>query len=149
MRKAIHKPSSCNTQRRCSLYHASYRARLRLLLARQGRPVTCDSTFFLANVKEHATLSAEASVDHVVKVRYTEEHENRAADRGCCVSTCCASWIYSRGGIMRAGKNQSGKLTHSRNQWILQYRLRVRRKPTAKVECLVFERTESPLSAAP
>ena len=26
---------------------------------------------------------AEASVDHVVKVTYTEEHENRAADWGC------------------------------------------------------------------
>jgi hypothetical protein len=46
---------------------------------------------FLDNVKEHATLSAGASVDHGVDVETTLEHENRAADRGCCVSTCCAS----------------------------------------------------------
>ncbi len=43
------------------------------------------------NVKEHATLSARARVDHGVEVETTLEHENRAADRGCCVSTCCAS----------------------------------------------------------
>jgi len=40
------------------------------------------------NVKEHATLSAGASVDHGVKVETTKDHVNRAADRGCCVSTC-------------------------------------------------------------
>ena len=44
-----------------------------------------------ANVKEHATLSAGASVDHGGEVGITEEHVNRAADRGCCVSTCYAS----------------------------------------------------------
>jgi hypothetical protein len=38
---------------------------------------------FLPNVKEHATLSARASVDHWVEVKATEDHENRAADRGC------------------------------------------------------------------
>jgi hypothetical protein len=43
---------------------------------------------FLANVKEHATLSAEAHVDHGVEVGIEIEHVNRAADRGCCVSTC-------------------------------------------------------------
>ena len=42
----------------------------------------------LQNVKEHATLSAGASVDHGVGVETTQEHENRAADRGCCVSSC-------------------------------------------------------------
>ena len=42
----------------------------------------------LANVKEHATLSAGASVDHGVKVETTKNHVNRAADRGCCVSAC-------------------------------------------------------------
>ena len=29
-----------------------------------------------------------ASVDHGVDVETTEEHVNRAADRGCCVSSC-------------------------------------------------------------
>ena len=43
---------------------------------------------FWPNVKEHATLSAGARVDHGVSVGITEEHVNRAADRGCCVSTC-------------------------------------------------------------
>jgi hypothetical protein len=42
----------------------------------------------LANVKEHAPLSARARVDHGVKVETTEDHVNRAADRGCCVSSC-------------------------------------------------------------
>jgi hypothetical protein len=43
---------------------------------------------FLANVKEHATLSAGASADHWVEVKTTGYQVNRAADRGCCVSTC-------------------------------------------------------------
>jgi len=42
----------------------------------------------LSNVKEHATLSAGASVDHGVEVETTEDHVNRAADRGCRVSSC-------------------------------------------------------------
>ena len=42
--------------------------------------------------KSTQPLSAGASVDHGVKVGITEEHVNRAADRGCCVSTCSA-WI--------------------------------------------------------
>ena len=42
---------------------------------------------FVANVKEHATLSAGASVDHGVDAGITKDHVNRAADRGCCVST--------------------------------------------------------------
>jgi len=46
------------------------------------------------NVKEHAPLSARASVDHGVGIETTGEHENSAADRGCCVSTCWASWIF-------------------------------------------------------
>jgi hypothetical protein len=45
----------------------------------------------LDNVKEHAPLSAGASVDHGVDVETTQEHENRAADRGCCVSSCSES----------------------------------------------------------
>jgi len=48
----------------------------------------------LENVKEHATLSAGATVDHGVEVETTEEHVNRAADRGCCVSTCSALGIH-------------------------------------------------------
>jgi hypothetical protein len=35
------------------------------------------------NVKEHATLSARAHVDHGVEVRARKGHVNRAADRGC------------------------------------------------------------------
>jgi hypothetical protein len=45
----------------------------------------------LSNVKEHAPLSARASVDHGVEGETTGDHVNRAADRGCCVSPCCAS----------------------------------------------------------
>ena len=41
-----------------------------------------------SNVKEHAPLSAGARVDHGVDVETTEDHVNRAADRGCCVSSC-------------------------------------------------------------
>ena len=37
----------------------------------------------VANVKEHATLSARARVVHGVKVECRESHVNRAADRGC------------------------------------------------------------------
>jgi hypothetical protein len=48
----------------------------------------------LPNVKEHATLSAGASVDHTVEVETTEGHVNRAADRGCCVSACSASSVH-------------------------------------------------------
>jgi hypothetical protein len=48
------------------------------------------------NVKEHATLSAGASVDHGVDVETRKEHVNRAADRGCCVSPCSASCILLR-----------------------------------------------------
>jgi hypothetical protein len=36
-----------------------------------------------SNVKEHATLSAGASVDHGVDVEVTKGHVNWAADRGC------------------------------------------------------------------
>ena len=39
--------------------------------------------FLLANVKEHAPLSARAHVDHGVEVITKEDHENRKADRGC------------------------------------------------------------------
>jgi len=47
--------------------------------------------FFEHNVKEHAPLSAGASVDHGVEVGITADHVNRAADRGCCVSSCSPS----------------------------------------------------------
>jgi hypothetical protein len=40
-------------------------------------------SFDSANVKEHATLSARARVDHGVEVECRKGHENRAADRGC------------------------------------------------------------------
>ena len=51
--------------------------------------------FILANAKEHAPLSASANVDYGVEVITTEDHENRAADRGCRVSSCSASSIYA------------------------------------------------------
>ena len=38
--------------------------------------------WFFINLKEHATLSAEVYVDHGVELEATEEHANRAADRG-------------------------------------------------------------------
>ena len=38
-------------------------------------------------------MEAGASVDHGVEVETTGKHVNRAADRGCCVSTCSASSI--------------------------------------------------------
>ena len=50
-----------------------------------------ESNIFLPNVKEHATLSAGARVDHGVEVKITGDHVNKAADRGCCVSSCSAS----------------------------------------------------------
>ena len=49
---------------------------------------------FNMNVKEHAPLSAGASVDHGVEGETREDHVNRAADRGCCVSSCSASEIH-------------------------------------------------------
>jgi hypothetical protein len=55
---------------------------------------------FLPNVKEHAPLSARASVFHGVDVETTEKHVNRAADRGCCVSSCSHFPILVR--ILRA-----------------------------------------------
>ena len=62
--------------------------------------VTCDSVvrtlkkfghpepIFTSNVKEHATLSAGASVERGVEVKTMEDHVIRAAGRGCCVSSC-------------------------------------------------------------
>ena len=52
----------------------------------------------MANAKEHATLSAGASVDHGVEVETTGEHVNRAADRGLTGSACSASWGSRDGG---------------------------------------------------
>jgi hypothetical protein len=53
----------------------------------------------LANVKEHAPLSAGASVDHGVEDVIMEDHVNRTADMGCCVSTCS---LYSASDKRRA-----------------------------------------------
>jgi hypothetical protein len=39
-------------------------------------------------------MEARASVDYGVDVKTTGDHVNRAADRGCCVSTCCASYFW-------------------------------------------------------
>ena len=46
-----------------------------------------------ANVKEHAPLSAAASVDSGTGGKTTDGHENRAADRGCCDSACSTSSV--------------------------------------------------------
>ena len=48
----------------------------------------CHGLISLENVKEHATLSAGAHVERGVDVETTEDHVNKAADRGCCVSSC-------------------------------------------------------------
>jgi len=47
----------------------------------RGRSAAVD--FDWVSVKEHATLAAGANVDHGVDVKTTENHVNRAADRGC------------------------------------------------------------------
>lgn len=47
----------------------------------------------MPNVKEHAPLSAGAGVDHEVGVETTGEYVNKAADGGCCVSSCSLSSI--------------------------------------------------------
>jgi hypothetical protein len=60
-----------------SVYFANLRA----------RPILA-TVLGMANVKEHATLSARASVDHGVEVETTGEHVNRAADRRCSGSAC-------------------------------------------------------------
>lgn len=48
----------------------------------------CHRVNSLEIVKEHATLSAAASVGNRVGVEITDNQVNRAADRGCRVSTC-------------------------------------------------------------
>ena len=70
----------------------------RLLQGFQGELLLVHVLISLQNVKEHATLSAGASVDHGVDVETTKEHVNRAADRGCCVSSCSPSLIFHSGG---------------------------------------------------
>ena len=52
-----------------------------------------DRDVSLSNVKEHATLSARASVDHGVDVETTDEHVNRAADRGCVSRLVLRSYL--------------------------------------------------------
>jgi hypothetical protein len=54
-----------------------------------------DSTEATATFKEDAPLSARASIDHGGKAKTTEDHVNRAADRGCCVSSCSALLFVS------------------------------------------------------
>jgi hypothetical protein len=51
---------------------------------------------FLQNVKEHATVSAGAKVDHGVRVETTGNHVNRAADRGCVSRLVLRSFLTSR-----------------------------------------------------
>lgn len=53
-------------------------------------------SFFLANVKEHATPLAGASVETGVKVHTKGDVADRAASGGCCVSTCCASYVDAK-----------------------------------------------------
>jgi hypothetical protein len=60
-----------------------------------------ESLHYLQNVKEHATLSAGASVDHGVGVETAEKHGNRAADRGCCVSSC-SPWLVCFGRVFKS-----------------------------------------------
>ena len=57
------------------------------------------SFILLANVKEHAPLSARASVDHRVKVEARDEHVNRAADRGCVSRLVCAQHGHVVNGV--------------------------------------------------
>jgi hypothetical protein len=59
----------------------TYWARYDLSAARIGWEAA--RKFISENVKEHAPLSAAASVDYGVGVETTVEHVNRAADRGC------------------------------------------------------------------
>ena len=42
-------------------------------------------------------MEAGASVDHGVEVEATEDHGNRAADRGCCASACGAENLLRLG----------------------------------------------------
>ena len=67
---------------------------------------------FWQNVKEHATLSAGASVDHGVEVESTEEHVNRAADRGCCVSSCSACLLFVWNEVHDEGKSLYLNVVH-------------------------------------
>ena len=50
--------------------------------------ILAEVIFISSNVKEHAPLSAGAGVDNGVEVETTEDHVNRAADRGCWISFC-------------------------------------------------------------
>jgi hypothetical protein len=93
--------------------------------------IECWVYIILPNVKEHAPLSAGASVDHGVEVETTGEHEKRAADRGCCVSTC--SLLDSDGG--RSCMTGFGKLLDAVHEYIdlnpsLELSLRVSEKTT-------------------
>jgi hypothetical protein len=68
-----------DTDKAPATWFNEYRFSSALLGSRGGD----DLFIFLSNVKEHATLSAGASVDHGVEVKTTKDHDNRAADRGC------------------------------------------------------------------
>ena len=71
--------------------------------------------FSIASVKEHATLSAGARVDHGVKVETTKEHVNRAADRGCCVSSS-ASDSFADDGLIPIEEPIEGFPTEDTNE---------------------------------
>ena len=57
------------------------------------------------NVKEHATLSAGARVDHGVSVETTEDHVNRAAGRGCVSRLVCAQHGHVVNGVQVPCRN--------------------------------------------
>jgi hypothetical protein len=63
---------------------------------------TTDTAHFIyePNVKEHATLSAGASVDHGVEVKAKIGHTNRAADRGCVSRLVVLSFLFALGVVL-------------------------------------------------
>jgi len=66
------------------------------------------SSISSTNVPEHAPLSAGACVDNGVDVETTGEHENRAADGGCRVSTCSDSSFRQCWWILRGAWRSGG-----------------------------------------
>ena len=62
--------------------------RRRLCKESNSRNVSAMVFISSTNVKEHAPPLARASVGRGVRVEVTQEHVNRAASGGCCVSSC-------------------------------------------------------------
>jgi hypothetical protein len=58
------------------------------------------------NVKEHAPLSAGASVERGVDVETTQEHENKAADRGCVSRLVVPSSFVGDDSVLEKGGDQ-------------------------------------------